>query len=87
MRGAAKNVEIAQRDRHALVTTAMALGLIVGSASSFLGLGGAESRRIQFGPTGNGPGNTAAGTYDRDFVREWEVEPTEGLRDSRQGEC
>ena len=78
MRGAAKNVEIAQRIRHALVTTAMALGLIVGSASSFLGLGGAEAQ-IQFGPTGNGPGNTAAGTYDREFVREWESNPPKGF--------
>ena len=78
MRGAAKNVEIAQRVRHALLTAAMALGLIVGSAASFLGLGGAEAQ-IQFGPTGNGPGNTASGTYDREFVREWESNPPKGF--------
>jgi L,D-transpeptidase YcbB len=50
----------------------MALGLIVGSAAGFLGLGRAEAQ-IQFGPTGNGPGNTTD-TY----VREWESNPPEG---------
>jgi L,D-transpeptidase YcbB len=78
VRGAARKSEITQRVGRALLTAAMALGLIVGSAASFLRLGGAEAQ-IQFGPTGNGPGNTAAGNYDREFVREWESNPPKGF--------
>ena len=76
MRGATKEFEITQCVGRALLTGAMALGLIVGSAAGFLGLGRAEAQ-IQFGPTGNGPGNTTD-TYDREFVREWESNPPKG---------
>lgn len=76
VRGATKEFEITQCVGRALLTGAMALGLIVGSAAGFLGLGRAEAQ-IQFGPTGNGPGNTTD-TYDREFVREWESNPPKG---------
>ena len=76
MRGATKQFEITQCVGRELLTGAMALGLIVGSAAGFLGLGRAEAQ-IQFGPTGNGPGNTTD-TYDREFVREWESNPPKG---------
>ena len=76
MRGATKEFEITQCVGRALLTGAMALGLIVVSSVGILGLGRAEAQ-IQFGPTGNGPGNTTD-TYDREFVREWESNPPKG---------
>ncbi len=34
---------------------------------------------IQFGPIGNGPGNVAGESYDREFIREWESNPPKGF--------
>jgi murein L,D-transpeptidase YcbB/YkuD len=77
VRGATKEFKLTECVGRALLTGAMVLGLIVGSAAGFLGLGRAEAQ-IQFGPTGNGPGNTTTDTYDREFVREWESNPPKG---------
>jgi L,D-transpeptidase YcbB len=76
VRGATKEFEITQCVGRALLTGAMALGLIVVTSVGILGLGRAEAQ-IQFGPTGNGPGNTTD-TYDREFVHEWESNPPKG---------
>jgi murein L,D-transpeptidase YcbB/YkuD len=76
MHRSAESLAVAGGTRHWLLAALLALGFTAVSASGFLGIGQAVAQ-IQFGPTGNGPGK--AGTYDLQFVRQWEANPPKGF--------
>lgn len=61
-------------------TAALIRRTMIVLASSLAAAGGASAQDanwIQFGPVGPGPG--ASGTYDVDFIRDWEANPPKGF--------